>query len=161
MDKVKRYIIYVLLLIGFAIFTEFLIAVGLNSTYKQIANISDLPEGVNIVQTEATTVNGRIRGTVTNSEDNPAKGKYLKFDFFTERNVNMGSKYIELDKSKTEIPFEAFFKLNNVSYYKVSFANEKPSQSGLDLDFLKRDLTDQEIFWTAFIGLMLLPVSYL
>lgn len=161
MDKVKKYIIYVLLLIGFAIFTEFIIAVGLNSTYKKIENISEMPEGVTIFQSEATTVNGRIRGIVKNDEDNPIKGKYLKFDFFTERNVNMGSKYIELDKSKTEIPIEAFFKLDNVSYYKVSFADEKPSNGGLDLDFLPRDLTDQEIFWTAFIALMVWPVSFL
>lgn len=161
MDKVKRYIIYILLLVGFALFSEFLIAVGLNSTYKPIENVSQIPEGVSIFQSEATTVNGRIRGTVKNSKDNPAKGKYLKFDFFSERNVNLGSKYIELDKSKSEIPFEAFFKLDNVSYYKVSFANEKPSNGGLDLDFLPRDLDKKEIFWYAFIALMILPVSYL
>ena len=157
MDKMKRYFIYVLLLIGFAIFTECLIAVGLNSTYKPISNISELPEGVNIFQSEANTVNGRIRGIVKNSEDNPVKEKYLKFEFFSERNVNMGSKYIELDKSKSDIPIEAFFKLNNVSYYKVSYANEKDPNG--EIEFLPRELSRKEIFWYSFLALVILPIK--
>ena len=36
MDKLKKYFIYILLLVGFFILSNFLINVGLNSTYKKI-----------------------------------------------------------------------------------------------------------------------------
>ena len=155
MDKVKKYIIYVVLLVLFALFTEFLIAVGLNSNYNTIQSASNLPENVIIYQSEATKVNGRIRGVVKNDENNPIEGNYLKFDFFSERDVNLGSKYIELDKSKTEIPFEAFFKLNNVSYYKAAFVNEKESLG--EIEFIPKDFSKTDIFWMAFIAMIVWP----
>ena len=155
MDKVKKYIIYVVILVLFALFTEFLIAVGLNSTYNTIGSASNLPENVIIYQSEATKVNGRIRGTIKNDPSNPIDEKYLKFDFFSERDVNLGSKYIELDKTKEEMPFEAFFKLDNVSYYKTSFVNQKDSLG--EIEFIPKDFSKSDIFWMAFVALIIWP----
>lgn len=155
MDKVKRYIIYVVLIALFALLTEFLITVGLNSTYNSIDCASDIPAGVTIYQAEATTVNGRIRGMIKNDESNPINGKYLKLDFFSKRDVNMGSKYIELDKTKTEIPFEAFFKLNNVSYYKVSFVDEKEPKG--EIEFIHKDFSKRDIFLMALAAIFIMP----
>lgn len=156
MDKIKKYIIYIVLLIVFAIFTELIIAVGLNSSYKEIGSASDIPENVVIYQAEATTVNGRIRGLVKNEESNPVTSNYLKFEFFSERDVNMGSKYIELDKTKTEIPFEAFFKLENVAYYKIAFVNEKEPKGELEIEFFDREFSKSEIFWMALAALVVI-----
>lgn len=153
MDKMKNYLIYIVLLILFALLTEFLIAVGLNSTYKQMESNSNDISQVEIYQEEATKVNGRIRGIIKNDKENPIEEKYLKFDFFSERGVNMGSKYIEIDKSKTHQPFEAFFKLNNVSNYKMAFVNEKDEAGEIEL--ISKDLTKPEIIMGAIITMLI------
>lgn len=154
MDKMKKYFLYIILLILFAIFTEFLIAVGLNSTYKQMENDSNesIPQ-VDIYQSESTKVNGRIRGIIKNDEKNPIEEKYLKFDFYSDRGVNMGSKYIEIDKTKQEQPFEVFFKLNNVSHFKTSLVNEKQSQE--EIEFIPKDLNKSDIVVLTMISILL------
>ncbi|MBR3002997.1 MAG: hypothetical protein IKF38_05525 [Clostridia bacterium] len=153
MDKMKTYLLYIVLLILFALFTELLIAVGLNSAYKQIeSNSKDIAQ-VEIYQEEATKVNGRIRGVIKNDEQNPIEARYLKFDFFSERGVNMGSKYIEIEKSKDMQPFEAFFKLNNVSNYKMSFVNEKDPAG--EIEFIAKDLKKPEIILGTIITMLI------
>lgn len=154
MDKMKKYLIYIILLILLALLTEFLIAVGLNSTYKQMENnsSSNLSQ-VEIYQSESTKVNGRIRGIIKNDEENPIKEKYLKFDFFSDRGVNMGSKYVEIDKTKTSQPFEAFFKLNNVSNYKMSFVNEKDPVG--EIEFIPKDLNRTEVILAAMFAILI------
>ena len=42
MDKLKKYFIYILLLVGFFILSNFLINVGLNSTYKKITRKEEI-----------------------------------------------------------------------------------------------------------------------
>lgn len=151
MDKMKKYFIYIILLILLAVISEFLIAVGLNSTYKQIENSSSSIPNISILQAEATKVNGRIRGMIKN-EENPIEGKYLKIDFFSDRDVNMGSKYIEIDKTVEDQPFELFFKLNNVTNYKMSVVNEKEPVK--EIEIIPKDLTKREIIMATVIAMI-------
>ena len=154
MDNMKRYLLYIVLLILFALFSDFLIHVGLNSAYKQLEYSSNLGDSkVQIIQSESTKVNGRIRGIIKNDEQHPIEEKYLKLDFYSERGVNMGSKYIEVDKTKTEQPFEAFFKLNNVSNYKMSFVNEKDPVGEIEL--IPKDLKKPEIIFGTILAMLI------
>ena len=63
MSRLKTLFKYVLWIVMFAILSEFLINVGLNSTYKQLERKDNI-EQVQIYQSEATIVNGRIRGLI-------------------------------------------------------------------------------------------------
>ena len=153
MDQMKKFLKYILWIVGFFILSEFLINVGLNSSYKEIESKGDTLEGVEIYQSEATSVNGRIKGVIKN-EDGKINKKYLKIDFYSPRDVNMGSKYIEIDPSAQNMPFEAFFKLNHVSYYKMSFTDEKDSKG--EIEFIPKDLSKPEIILgTLFVMIML------
>ena len=67
MDKMKKYLLYIVLLVVFALFSSLLITVGLNSSYKSIERKEDNLSYVNIYQAEATKVNGRIRGFISDS----------------------------------------------------------------------------------------------
>lgn len=154
MDKVKKYILYIVLLAVFALFSNLLIAAGLNSNYREISNKGENISQVNIYQSEATKVNGRIRGIIHIDEKEPIEEKYLKIDFFSERNINMGSKYIEIDKTQENMPFEAFFKLNNVSYYKMSLVNEKAPTG--EIEFIPKDLNKGEIFFATLFAMLIL-----
>ena len=111
MDRLKTFLIYALIVIGFIILSEFLINVGLNSQYKQITRTDDTKE-VQIYQAEATLVNGRIRGIIQNT-DRDISNKYAKFSFYSERNVLLGKKFIEINNLENgEVqPIELFWQV--------------------------------------------------
>lgn len=148
MDRMKTFFIYALCIVLFFIFSEVLIHVNLESTYKKIERKDNL-EQVTISQAEATRVNGRIKGIVVSNNLN---AKYLKFDFYSERDVLLGTKYIDvlnLKENETQ-NIELYFKLQNVNYYKMSFVNEK-DYSETEISLLPKDLSKSEIFLSTFL----------
>ena len=102
--------------------------------YRPIERKDNISQ-VNIYQAEATMVNGRIRGLITNSEPENLSGKYLEFDFYSERDVFLGRKFIdinELQENETQ-NFEILFKLKEVDYYTVSVVDEKPDVEEIEI----------------------------
>lgn len=154
MARMKTFFIYALIIVGFYLLSNLLIEVGLNSRYKDIQRTDNLTQ-VGIYQAEATKVNGRIRGTITNSEPEELNGKYVKIEFFSKRNVSLGNKYIEVIslKEKETAPFEIFFKLKDVATYNVSIVNEKDPETEIEL--IPKDLTKQEIIVATFLTAMM------
>lgn len=122
MDKMKKYLLYIVLLIGFAFLSNALIDVALNSNYKEMKRRTDNLSQVVIYQAESTKVNGRIKGMINDVKS--INAKYLKIELFTDRNVSMGKQYVIIDKNKDEISINTFFNLDNVTNYKLSFVNE-------------------------------------
>ena len=149
MDRVKTLLKYAVWVLAFIILSEFLINVGLNSTYRKI-NRKDNIEQVNIYQAEATLVNGRIRGIIQNT-DRDISNKYAKFSFYSERNVLLGKKFIEINNLENgEVqPIELFFKLEGVKSYSVEIVDEKDDTGEIEL--LSKDLTRPEVLLTTAI----------
>ena len=155
MDRMKTFLIYALIVVGFIILSEFLINVSLNSQYKDIER-TDQTSQVQIYQAEATLVNGRIRGVVTNSGDVDLSNKYIKIDFYSERDVFLGRKYIQINQLQKDESqaLELFFKLQDVKNYSVEIVDEKPPEEEIEL--LPNDLTTPEVVVaTAFVLLIL------
>ena len=125
----KTLCLYVLAIIGFFLFSELLINASLESEYRKIGRKDDLSQVV-ITQAEATRVNGRIKGSVVNPEDNELTGKYLKFDFYSARDV-----------------------LKNVDYYTVSVVNEKTEK---DMELLPQDLNKTQIVLATILTLIII-----
>ena len=136
----KNIIIYVLILIGIFILSDFLINVGLNSTYKDIERKDENTDMVAVYQADATYVNGRIRGVI---KDVSRTGKYLEIELFSERDVLLGRRYIEVDPNNENQAFEVLFRAEGVKSYKVNTVNEK--QEGPELEILPKELTKPEI----------------
>ncbi len=154
MKRVKTLFMYALWVVLFIIFSEFLINVGLNSSYKPIERRDNVSQ-VNVYQAEATLVNGRIRGLITNSETDNISNKYLEFDFYSERNVFLGKKIIdinELQAGETQ-NFEILFKLENVDYYTVSVLDERPK--GEEIEILPEGWTTTDIIIATAITLLI------
>ena len=144
MKRVKTLLMYALWVVLFIIFSDFLINVGLNSSYRSIERRDNISQ-VNVYQAEATLVNGRIRGLITNSETDNISNKYLEFDFYSERDVFLGRKFIaiqELQPNETQ-NFEILFKLENVNYYTITVLDERPK--GEEIEILPEDWTTGEI----------------
>lgn len=155
MDRMKTLLKYALLLILFMIFSEILINVGLNSTYKKIERQDNVSQ-VNVYQAEATLVNGRIRGLITNSQEQNLSGKFLEIEFYSKRDVFLGRKYIQLEQLEPNgtQSFEALFKLKEVAKYKVDIVDHK--KDGGEIDLLPAELTVQEIWVATFITLLII-----
>lgn len=153
MDRLKTFLIYTLIVIGFFIFSEILINVALNTTYQTIGRKDNLSQ-VKVYQAEATRVNGRMKGTIYCTQENPIQAKYLQIDFYSTRNIKLGTKYIDIENLKEgqEQEFELYFKLNEVKYYDISMTNEKTQT---EMELLPKDLTKPEIIvGTIFAMLM-------
>ena len=153
MSRLKTFLIYALILVGFIIFSEFLINVSLNSSYHQIGRKDNLDQ-VNVYQAEATKVNARIKGPITNNEEDPINKKYVRIDIYSERDINVATKYIDVENlevgSKQE--FALYFRAEDVAYYEISYTDEKTAE---DLELLPEDLTKQEIVVATILTMLI------
>ena len=154
MDRVKTLLKYAVWVLAFIILSEFLINVGLNSTYRKISRKDNI-EQVNIYQAEATLVNGRIRGTITNSEPEELNGKYVRIDFYSKRDVFLGRRYIEVKDlaQNGTMSFEVFFKLKEVGSYEVVIADKKEPAD--EIEWVPKDWTKPEIIVATIITLLI------
>lgn len=154
MSRMKTLTLYVLAIIGFFLFSELLINASLESEYTKIGRRDEISQVV-ITQAEATRVNGRIKGSVINPEENPINGKYLKFDFYSSRDVLKGTKYIDISGlQQNELQeIEMHFKLEGVSYYTISIVDEKTEK---EIELLPQDLNKTQIVIATFLALIVL-----
>lgn len=142
MDRVKTFAKYAIWLVLFWILSDILIYYGINSTYKAITPKWEQTKQISVNNAEATRVNGRINGIVTNSEDNNLSGKYLKVDLYSERGNLLGTNYLEignLDANKTK-DFETYFKIQDVKSYNISVVDEK-AEKVQEESFMTEDMT--------------------
>jgi hypothetical protein len=123
MDRLKTFAKYAIWLILFWILSDILIYVGINSTYKDMAQRGEIPSGIEVVQMEATSVNGRIK---LKANDVALSGKYLKIDLYSSTGVNLGTQYVELGeiKEKESKVIETYFKISEVQSYEITIVNE-------------------------------------
>lgn len=138
----------------FFILSNFLINVGLNATYKPIERRDNVSQ-VNIYQAEATLVDGRIRGLITNSETEDLSGKYLEVDFYSERDVYLGRKIISINQLQANETqnFEILFKLEDVEYYSVSIVDERPE--GEEIEILPEGWTTTDVVVATVITMLI------
>lgn len=148
----QKIIIWISILVGVFVLSDFLIYVGLNSTYKDIVR-EDNNSQIVVYQADATYVNGRIRGMIKNTSD--IKDKYLKIELYSKRDVLLGRSYIEIqdtEDSETQ-PFELLFKATDVASYQIETVNEK--EAGAELEIIPKEWTKPEILLaTAFTFLI-------
>ncbi len=154
MSRMKTFLIYLLILVGFFVLSDFLINVSLNASYKTIGRKDNLSQVV-MYQAEATKVNVRLKGTIENSVDNPINKKYARFDIYSNRDNIIGTRYIDISdlKENEEKEVKIYARLNDASYYEVSFTDEKTVQ---ELEILPTDMTRGEIIVATVFTMLIL-----
>ena len=155
MKRMKTFLIYLLIFVGFFVLSDVLINVSLNTSYHIITRKDNL-EQVVINQAEATQVNLRIKGTVTNLVENPITLKYMRVDFYSERDNLVGSRYIDVSnlKENESMDVEINLRLDDIDSYSISFTNDKSTE---EVDWLPADLSGKQILIiSAFTLLMII-----
>lgn len=127
MDRLKTFAKYIIWIALFWIFSDILIYAGLNSTYKDISSKNSVPDGIQIIQMQATKVNGRIRLRVNQAD---LSGKYLKVELYSDSGKTLGVEYLEIGtiaegNTKT---LEKYFKITDVKSYNITVVDE-PGES--------------------------------
>ncbi len=125
--RMRVFLCYFLIFITFFIFSDVMIYLYTQSAYKPIENeiISINPE-ITIETAKASNASGTVKGTIKNNTNEAMTNQYLKFDFYTPRNVNAGTKYLKISQlnSQEEKKYELEFRYDNVNFVKVSTVSE-------------------------------------
>ena len=156
MKRLKTFLIYALIIIGFYFFSEFIITVGLNSSYEDIVRKDNISQ-VEIYEAQATLVNGKIKGVIKDSRGNESlTGKYVELDFYSKRDNVVARKYIPIettDVNNTQ-EFSTYFEAEDVTSYSIAIVNEKEQGE------LNTELEDWEriaIYIGLFLGIINIP----
>lgn len=146
MDRIKTFAKYAIWVILFWILSDILIYAGINSTYKTITNKETIANQITVSRAEATKVNGRINGTITNSSESEIKGKYLKIDLYAQSGNLLGTNFLEIGnlKSHESKTFETYFKIQDVKSYNISIVDEKSETDSND-KFMTEDMSQLAI----------------
>lgn len=119
MNRVKTFAKYALWIILFWIFSDILINVAINTTYKNINRIGEIPNGIQVIEMEATAVNGRIKLIVNNTQ---LSGKYVKINLYSDLENLLGTQYLSIgnisEGEQKEI--STYFKIPEVKKYEIT-----------------------------------------
>ena len=107
-----------------------------------------------------TSVNGRILGEVTSTENRNLNGKYLKVNIFSKTDDLVGTKYLKLENLNNNEPkkFAVYFSTENVKNYTIDVLNdsEEIERESLRIsEVFKNTFTSDEIKVYRVIGLIL------
>ena len=150
--KLKKFLMYTIMVVIFFVFSNFLINVGINSTYKRIEGKNNVNQ-LDITTAEATLVNGRISGKLNTEMTSNLYQKYIKIDLYSPRDVLLGTKYVEMkDVAIHNNSFEIYFKLQDAKRYEISLVDEKQYTENEELFDIH--LTQGEIILGVIIALM-------
>ena len=153
MDRMKTFLKYAIWVILFYIFSNLMININLEATYQNIGRKDNLQQ-ITVYQAQATKINGRIKGSIYNNSEHKITNKYVRIDLYSERDVFLGSKYIDVSTMRDNETrnFEEYFKIQDVSYYEIKFTDEK--EEG-ELPEMLQDLTKEQVIWGTFLTFLI------
>ena len=123
MERMKVFFKYIIIIALFWVFSNLIIYVSINVTYKHIdVQIPNNIPNLTINDCKATKINGYVKGSIKNNTNQIINKKYVKIDCFSESNIKLGTKYITIEnlEPNKEKEFEMYFKFSNVNYVIVS-----------------------------------------
>lgn len=138
MARMKTFFIYFLLVVLLFIFSQVIIYICLNTTYKykEVESKTTIPVRMEL---QATSINGFAAGQIINNTDKSITNKYLKIECYSKNNILMGTKYIEIDeiKAKEEKKFEVHFNFNKVEKAVIDIVDAK--DANISIENMKSD----------------------
>ena len=128
MQRMKTFLKYAIWVILFFIFSQILIYVALNTTYKDKKVEIKSPLIVNS-EVKATSIDGTATINVKNNSNNQISTKYIKLDCYSKNNVLMGTKYIDIKDLPVneQIKYDVRFNFNKVDHVIIDVVDSLPN----------------------------------
>lgn len=134
MDKMKRFLMYLLVLVAFYAFSNWMINAFLKVSYSDMhgyeINVKSEQLFVDVSEAKSSKRNGYINGIVKNNSEETVENKYLKVILLSKQKKVMGEKYVKIDKIEpNELrKFEVKFDNDSVKTFRIELADEKPEE---------------------------------
>ena len=155
MDKLKTFLIYVLIIVGFFVVSEFLSGQLIKQMYTKLEGTvekefqyqgQDLALDVEIIDARATNMNGYITARVTNNTDVTVDKAYLKLDLFAKEDIKAVSRYMEITDLKPgeSKDYTLKFRAGYVDTYKVAVKEDFPDQDYI-FEFLGYEINTKSV----------------
>lgn len=132
MSRMKTFILYLLLVVLFFVFSNVMIKAFLKVSFTNMRDYQINVDGAHIEITEAkaSNRNGYIYGKIKNTSENVIENKYLKVSIISKNNLVIGEKYIVVDKLESEQvrKFEVKFDYDNAKTFKIELVDTKPEE---------------------------------
>ena len=127
MSRLKTFLLYALIIVSFYFFSNALIFLSINGSYKNIkGEVITITPTIEVKEAKATHINGYVDGNIINNTNEKIENKYVKIGIFSERDVNLGSKYVKveaLDVNQMQA-FHMGYKFTESYRYEISFVDE-------------------------------------
>ena len=141
MGRIKLFWKWLVLFALLYLFVDFICFASVKLMYKNLDKYEILVNNpkIEIIEAKGTYANGYIKGRLTNNTNSLIDNKYIKVDVYSERNVNLGTEYIKIEKldlAKT-MDFEVKYSYTDVASYEIDIVDTMPETE--DIQFIKYD----------------------
>lgn len=128
MKRMKKFLIYTILVIIVIVATDFIADLCLESGYKPIYNyeIATTSPKIEIIEAKTTNANGTIKGTVTNETNQFMQNLFIKMELLSDIGNTLGTEYLQVGNLQPQQSkeFELNYRYNKVDRFVVSVTNE-------------------------------------
>lgn len=127
MATLKKFLKYILMIVGMYILTSVLVFIGFNANYKEIKLKGEIPSQISVERAEANKQETRIYGHVKNSEENNINEKYIKISVYNDSAELLSTEYLKIiDAPYNEQKlFRAKISANNAKIYEISIVDNE------------------------------------
>lgn len=149
MATLKKFLMYGSWVLLFFIFSQIMIFIAINTTYKykKVESYSTL---ITQAEVKATSVNGFAKCKVKSG----AQNKYIKIDCYSKNDVLMGTKYIKIETNE-EQEFEVRFNYSKVDNAKVNIVDQIPQDIEED-----QTMSDPKMNAAMLISALILLITF-
>jgi len=152
MAKLKKFLLYAVMIAAFWIFSDIIIYLAVNTAYKNIDTrvYMSSPEII-VGESKATYVNGFVKGSIKNDNEGIINEKYLKIELYSARDVKLGTKYVEIENLETNKyqNFEMWYKFTDVDYAIISITDDISYAS--ETEFMSEKVATYLLFGTVLV----------
>lgn len=152
MAKIKKYLLYVLIIAAFWVLSDILIYLAINSSYTRVdAKVYTNSPEIIIGESKATYVNGLVKGSIKNNTGDIINDKYLKIELYSARDVKLGTKYVKIENLEVNKyqNFEMWYKFNDVDYANITVTDN--INNTVEEEFLSQETTSALILGTLLV----------
>lgn len=128
MDRMKTFLKYLVIFLIFYFASNIVSVQLLKSAYKNKEVFPDFTSPkMEIIESKSTISNGYIKGKITNDTGKDLENQVIELNFFTKRNNNVGTKFIDIVNLKNgeTKEFGTSFNFDNVDYIKASLITKE------------------------------------
>lgn len=156
MSRLKTFLMYGVWVLLFFIFSQVMIFIAINTTYKY-KKIELDTSLISTAEVQATSVNGFAKCKVINNTQNSIENKYIKVECYSKNDVLLGTKYIKIDKIETneEQEFEVRFNYSRVDRAKIDIVDEIPEDVTEE-----QKMSDPEMNAAMLISALILLITF-